>query len=238
MRSTLPSRSPTTRSSCAAARRRRDTASGYATLPAWPGGTTLHESPDLADRDRTLGRRPHRAHAPRTGGRGAPRARRRARDRSAGTRRAHRARVRVRARSRPRSSPMTSLLDPLRDPDDFARERTVDGVPHVVARGAPSTTRGRSAGGSGASCSGSRCATCSGTADLPGSRDASWPRSPQVCVEAALAIVEPDVPLRGDRHGQARRSGAELRERHRRAVRPRRRRRRGRATPRARCSPR
>ncbi len=125
MRSTLPSTSPTTRSSCAAARRRRGTGPGYATLRAWPAGVQLLETADVvaaiersadARTARMLLTRAVEAHP----------------DLAAEL--VERPLVRdglvaLACASRSLSSAVVAdatLLDPLRDPDEFARERSVE----------------------------------------------------------------------------------------------------------------
>ena len=149
-------------------------------------------------------------------------------------RRSSRSRAR-RARSSSAVVADATLLDPLRDADGFARERTRRRLPRRRWRARSATRRRRrSGGGSGASCCASRRATCSASPTCPtvgrelAALAAGVPRG------ARSRIVEPDVPLAVDRHGQARRPRAQLRERRRRAVRARRRRRRAPSAPRAR----
>ena len=135
-------------------------ASGYATLPAWPAGR------DGAARRPTSTPRSSARPTPRTArhARGAGRSRRIPRladelARAAGRCATGSSRSRARrARCRPRSSPTTRCSIRCATPDDFARERTVDGVPRVVAtaseparrRRAPSVEAARAAADRGA----------------------------------------------------------------------------------------
>ena len=199
------------------------------------GDDAARRRADLAARHRAVGRRARpRARCVDAGRRGAPGARRRARDDAARARRLGRARVRVAIARRRRSSPTRRCSTRSAIPTTSRASARVDGYRAVVAR--PRTRRRRGGaprGGSDASSCASRRATCSASPTCP-TVGRELAALAEVCLEAALAIVEPDTPVRGHRDGQARRARAQLRERRRRAVRPRRRRRRAPSAPRAR----
>ena len=233
MRAALPSRSPTTRFELGGG----DAQPGHRHQDTRPLSATRHCVDDARPtavldapgrRRRARARRPtrsRRAAALDRLARGAPRARRRAaRRRAACATRSSRSRAR-RARCRPRSSATRRCSTPLRDADALrgrARPSTAYRERRCGARRRTTTRRAlrrwkrreflRIA-----------ARDLLGLADLP-TVGRELAALAEVCLGAALALAEPDDPVRGHRHGQARRRRAQLRERRRRAVRPRRRR--------------
>ena len=218
MRSTLPSRSPTTRSSCAAATRTRGTVQDTRHCLHDRGDDALGE-PRPRRRDRAIRRCSHRPHAGGAGDRSPSRSRRGARADNALLRDGL---VALACASRSLASAVVaddSMLDPLRAPDGLRAERTLDDVPGALAR----VRRARR--GWVAALEAPRAAAHRGARPARRRRHArgrSRARRARAGVRGGRAR---DRRLRrgprGHRHGQAGWARAQLRERHRRAVRAR-----------------
>ena len=236
MRAALPSRSPTTRLSCAAATRSRGTGTGYGDGPRdWPVGgrdvrcSTRPRSPRRSTRSADVAAaRAARGAVRRAASRSSPSELVDDRSRCLALRRA---RVRV-ALARRRGHRRPALLDVLDEPDVRARTRS-----EAYRAASSSSCRDRADGDDGARVLRAwkrREFLRIALRDLLGARrprrpsDASSPRSPTVCLAAALELAAPTIPFAVIGMGKLGGTRAQLRERRRRALRARRRRRRGR----------